>query len=257
MRVVLHFRVQWSIVFLAVLAVAGCSTTSHPPDARAFAAPTQLTARLLDPINIELRWRDNATDEAGYFVEYSPNANDEFVIIEALPPNSTRYRHERLLPQTRFVYRVRPFFGKPSNIAEVMTGKEGPQQPPHQDLLLDPPPSTGPKYSVMSTATADAAAPTDLTAVLIPPAGVKLQWKDHANDEDGYLLEIKPPWSPRFHASSFLDAGTMSLITYNLPHETKMQFRVRAFFYGKPSNVAEKTTGIDPTLGPGPWIKSQ
>src|SRR5262249_19692372 len=99
-------------------------------DASAFAVPTELTAILADPINIDLKWKDNAKDEAGYFVEYSPYANESFVIIEALGPNTTTFRHANLMPQTKFLYRVRPFFGVASNIAEVTTGKAGPQQAP-------------------------------------------------------------------------------------------------------------------------------
>jgi hypothetical protein len=237
---------------------AGCAAPSpQEANARAFAAPTHLTATLVDPLNIDLKWKDNATAEAGYFVEYSPEANGEFVIIDALPPNSTHYRHPRLLPQTRFVYRVRPYFGKSSNVAEIKTGKEAPQQDVAPELLNDPPPlPPASKQSLRSAATIAAAAPTDLVAFLIPPAGAKLRWVDHASDADGYLLEIKPEWESDFKVSSFLAATNSSLVSYNFPFESKFQLRVRAFFYGQPSNTAEQTTGVDPTLGPGPWKKS-
>jgi len=246
-------------VLLAAVLV-GCSSaprTGPEADARAFAAPTHLTATLVDPLDIDLRWKDNATAEAGYFVEYSPDANNEWVTIDALPRNTTRFRHPRLMPQTRFVYRVRPFFGKPSNVAVFTTGKEGPQQDPSPDLLNDPPPlPPESKKSLRSLATLAEAAPTDLTATLIPPAGVKLSWVDHARDADGYLLEIKPDWASEFKPSAFISAGTNSLISYNFPFESKFAIRVRAFVYGRPSNTAEQTTGIDPTLGPGAWIKT-
>jgi len=217
-------------------------------DAKAFAAPTDLTATLADPINIDLKWKNHATDAAGYFVEYSPNLNGEFDIIAALPPDATSYRHPNLMPQTRFLYRVLPFFGKASNVAEITTGKQGPQQNPSPDLAktVPPSPSHEVKKSVKSTLTAAEAAPTDLKATLIPPAGVKLEWKDHAKDEDGYLLEIKSGKNSDFEVSAFLNPGTTSLISYDFPFETTFYFRVRPFFYGKPSNLAEKTTGLSP-----------
>ena len=227
-------------------------------DAEAFAAPTKLSARLVDPINIDLKWKDNSTAAAGYFVEYSPEANNEFIIIEALPPKTTHYRHPHLLPQTRFVYRVRPYFGPASNTAEIRTGKEGPQQAPNPELLKESPAAeTENQKSIRSVQTVAEAAPTDLTATLVPPAGVRLQWKNHASDADGYLLEIKPEWGSEFKVSAFLSSNATSLVTYNFPFDTKFIFRVRPFFYGQPSNLAEQTTGNDATLGPGPWIKTE
>jgi len=250
-------------LILLVSGWAGCSTGPasrdiKTTDAKAFAAPTKLTATLASPIDIDLRWKDNATAEAGYFVEYSPNADKDYVIIEALPPNSTKYRHAHLLPQTRFVFRVRPFFGPVSNTAEITTGKEGPQQDPDPALTNAPPsiPEDA-KKSIRTMATFNQAAPTDLQATLIPPAGVILKWKNHAKDADGYLLEIKPAWGSEFKPSSFLETDSQVLVTYGFPFESKFTFRVRPFFYGQPTNLAEQTTGLDPTLGSEPWVQTE
>jgi hypothetical protein len=241
-----------ALLLAALFPFSGCATV-RPVTARApepgmpFAAATELTATLVDPVNITLSWQDNSSNEAGYFVEYSPNADGDFVIIEALPPNATRYRHVHLLPHTRFVYRVRPFFGEASNAAEFTTGKDSPQQ------TADPAPSLETESalqlaSLRSTKTITAAAPTNLLAVLVPPAGVKLQWHNHASDADGYVFEIKPPWDATFKVSGFLKPDTRSLVTYGFPFETRFAIRVRAFFYGPPSNVAEQTTGSDRSI---------
>jgi hypothetical protein len=253
-------RDVWCRFCMALLAafaagMTGCSTP--PSNETAFAAPTQLTATLADPIDIDLTWKDNATAEAGYFVEYNPEANGQFDIIAALPPNTTTYRHPHLLPRTRFVYRVVPFFGLASNAAGIKTGKENPQQSPNTSETPEVGlPKKTIKESIRSMKTFAAAAPTGLQATLIPPAGVKLNWTDHASDADGYLVEIKPGWSRDFKVSAFLPSGTTSLTTYGLPSETKFTFRVRAFFYGQPSNLAAQSTGGNLLSGPGPWIKS-
>ena len=88
---------------MLALVFSGCVTPPDPADinSRAFAAPTDLTATLLDPLNIQLQWKDHATAEAGYLVEYSPDANNEWAIIDVLPPNTTKFHHPRLLPHTR------------------------------------------------------------------------------------------------------------------------------------------------------------
>ena len=247
---------HFAILIFAAIVIAGCSTTPLS-DEKAFAAPTHLTATLATPIDIDLKWQDNASAAAGYFVEYSPEANNEFFIITALPPNATKYRHPHLLPHTRFVFRIVPFFGPVSGTAEIKTGKEGPPQPPTDaEAANTNSPEVGVKKSIRTMTTFAEAAPTDFRAVLIPPAGVKLDWVDHASDADGYVLEIKPEWGREFKVSAFFPPHTTTITTYNFPFDTKFTFRVRPFFYGQPSNVAEQTTGNDRTLGPGPWIKS-
>lgn len=247
----------FAFLIFAAVAIAGCSTTPLS-DGKAFAAPTHLTATLATPIDIDLKWQDNAANEAGYLVEYSPYANDEFDTITALPPNSTKYRHPNLMPHTRFVFRVRPFFGPTSNIAEIKTGRAGEQQSPTEAQIADTnSPAVGIKKSLRSMKTFAEAAPTDFRATLIPPAGAKLDWTDHASDADGYLLEIKPEWGSKFEASVLLPPHSTTLTTYHFPLDSKFTFRVRPFFYGQPSNLAEQTTGDDPSLGPGQWIKSE
>jgi len=237
-----------ALLVSAAAGLTGCSTPQS--NEKAFAPPTQLTTTLVDPIDIDLRWKDNATDAAGYFVEYSPEANNEFVIIAAQPPNATTYLHPHLLPRTRFVYRIVPFFGPASNTAEIKTGKKGAQQSPTPAEIADTnSPEAGIKKSIRSPATFAVAAPADLRATLIPPAGVKLDWIDHASDADGYLLEIKPEWSHYFKVSAVLPPHTTTLTSYGFPSDTKFTFRVRAFFYGQPSNLARQTTGEDTSSG--------
>jgi len=243
----------FGLAVIAAVVVTGCRTAPLS-DADAFAPPTGLTAKLATPLDIDLKWKDNAKNEAGYFVEYSPEANDDYVIIEALPPNSTSYRHPHLLPNTRFVFRIVPFFGRASEPGEIVTGKAGPQQNPPEgstNIVAD----DLPMVSLRSMATFAQAAPTDFKATLIPPAGAKLEWKNRANDADGILLEIRPPWSSQFIPSAFLNSNQTSQVTYNFPLETRFQLRVRPFFRGKPSNLAGQTTGNDPTMGGGRWMR--
>jgi hypothetical protein len=247
-----------------VAATPGCrapeSAQGNVPaiDGAADAAPTDLAAILATPLDIDLRWKDNATGEAGYFVEGyfggpESGTSTEFFIISALPPDTTVFRHRRLLPETTFVYRVRAFFGGVSNVAEVTTGKKGPQQapPPTASATREAVPSatTEIKKSLRSPSTAAEATPADLAATLIPPAGVRLEWKDRASDEDEYLVEIKPAGEAEFEVSAFLPGDATSMTSYDFPFETTFAFRVRAFFYGRASPVVSQTTGPDPSMG--------
>ena len=247
-----------------VLAVVGCGRPgpeAKPPVSQGpgpFAPPSQLTARLRESIHVDLSWQDNATHEAGYFVEgfYAGQGPDsqEFSVIDVLPPDATTFAHEKLLPETRFVYRVRPFFGKASNVAEVTTGRKGPPQ--MQAATSDPPPATV-QASIRSTESEALAAPADLRATLLPPAGIRLEWKDHARDEDQYLIEIRSDPAGGFRVSSFEPADTRTWTSYDFDAETTFAFRVRAFIYGEPSNVVETKTGPDPSMGAGEWKRVQ
>lgn len=254
MKTSLSFHPALALLSAAVF-LNGCAGV--PGDQKAFATPTRLTAKLATPLDIDLKWKDNAKMEAGYFVEYSPEANNEYVIIEALPPNSTTYRHPKLMPQTRFVFRVLPYFGPASGTAEIHTGKEGPQQPPDRSDVSKTNTASAVKKSIRSMATMAEGTPTGFKATLIPPAGARLEWVNHASDADGYLLEIKPEWGKEFKVSAFLDSNATSLVTYNFPFDSRFILRVRPFFYGRPSNTAEQTTGIDPTMPPGRWVPAR
>lgn len=222
----------------------------------AFAPPTDLVATLADPINIDLTWKNQATAAAGYCVEYKPSETDEFTHITTVGPHVTHYRHPNLIPHTRFIFRVRPYFGEASDAVEITTGKDGPQQPPSEDPTLlktknqkkiD---AAKDRVSLRSLATLMRAAPANFTAKLIPPAGVQMAWTDRARDADGYFVEIKSAGEAEFIPSAFLDPGTSSLVSYGFPFESKFFLRVRAIFYGSPSNTAEQTTGADPADEP-------
>jgi hypothetical protein len=230
------------LLVVAAFGITGCFAPSS--NETAFAAPTQLTATLAGPNDIDLKWKDNASGAAGNFVEYQPEADEKFIIITALPSNVTAYRHPHLLPRTRFVYRIVPFFGPASNTAEIKMEKEGTQQFSSSSQTPEAVPrEIKNKKSIRDIKTISAAAPTDLQATFMPPNGVTLKWNDHAGDADGYLVEIKPEWSHDFKVSAFLAPGTTSVTSYGFPAGTKFTFRVRAFFYGQPSNVAAQTTG--------------
>lgn len=71
-------------------------------------------------------------------------------------------------------------------------------------------------------------------------------WTDAAGDEEGYLLEVKPKAQPQFRVAAVIDPNVTSYELTTLPEEKDAWFRVRAFRYGAPSNVAHQTTGEDP-----------
>jgi hypothetical protein len=220
-----------------------------------------LTATLAGPVDIDLQWQNHATDAAAYLIEFTLTPPGPYTIVTAVPPDKNAFRHARLAPQTRFTYRVRALFGKPSNVVEVVTGRAPANLPPHTPLRMpepvlppnDPeaeeaPGNPGVERSVRDPRTADAAAPTDLTATLVTPVNVILRWKDNAQDEEGYVLEASRDARQGFFVLGLFPPDTTEFeIPDRLPAEAKCYYRVRAYF-SKASNRAVQTTGLDPRL---------
>lgn len=55
---------------------------------------------------VQLSWQDNATNEAGYRVEKSPNGIDTWTLVTTMPANITYASHFNASPNTLYYYRV-------------------------------------------------------------------------------------------------------------------------------------------------------
>jgi hypothetical protein len=222
--------------------LAGCSTSNGKTGSAkaAFASPGPLTATLTNGNNIILHWKNNATAAGGVWVEYT-QPDYEWIKLDAFPSdeNMTSYVHPDLASQTVYIYRILPFFGQPTGPVEIMTGITSSTN--LTDLRSGPIDSTNGiqpgerKYSIRKMPTFAMATPTDLTASLSSPTSVDLHWKDHASGEDGYFLEVSRHPDREFVPCALLPAKATSFRKTGLPPETKCYFRVRAFFYSKPS----------------------
>jgi hypothetical protein len=234
---------------------------------RIFAPPSDLVATMPDPYNLHLRWKNHATAEGGNLVEFqlhpegaplSAEEQKEFLILGFLGRKEDTFRHENLGSETVFSYRIRPYFGTCSEPASITTGSaaaaenepaepEGPLEEPREN-----PKTESTLKSIRAPSSFAAAAPIGLTLSLSSATHVVLRWEDHAANEDGYLVEISPHPDRDFQVCALLPPHTTSFRKIGLPPETKIYFRVRAFFYGPPSNLVTKTTGPEPKERPMP-----
>src|SRR2546423_909679 len=94
-----------------------------------------------------------------------------------------------------------------------------------------------------SAASPSGGAPTDLTATVKDANGIQFTWTDHASDEEGYLLEVRPAASPAFTVADVLDRDINSCGLVTLPNEKHAWYRVRPFYYGAQSNVVHASIG--------------
>lgn len=172
-----------SLVSVLVIA-AGCADEPTEP------APG-LTATLADPTNVVLSWPDDDPNAAGRIVEYTTDPNGEYTILQFVPPRQTSYRHPDLIPETRFQYRIRPFYGP---VSEMVTA--------------DGPGVSAPEGPVVPLRSGGrSAAPAGFQAKPAEDEMVHFAWADRSSDEDGFLVEIKKPGAAEFVPIEFVDPG--------------------------------------------------
>jgi len=208
-----------------------------------FTAPSGLTATVTNR-DVELHWKNNATAPGGNWIEFT-TPGDDYTKLDAAWTDVTGYLHPDVAPESKFIYHIKPFFGQPSAEVEIITGKAATNAPqleeegPLPDNVTE---TNTDQKSIHAVATFAAAAPDGLTAKLASPTSVELRWKDHASDEDGYLVELAAAGDKEFKLAALLPPNSTSFKKTQLPSELKCRFRVRAFFYGEPSNVASVNT---------------
>lgn len=206
--------------------------------------PILLTATMVDPIDIDLKWSTRIPDVDGYLVDFNFGSDRRFQILDIKYSNETTFHHPNLMPNTRFAYRIRPFFGKPSNVVSFSTGDASDEQSGNDGVRPGQiPASAGGTNSLRNPLTREKAAPTDLTVTRIGPRIADLNWKDNASDEDGYFLETSLGSDRDFHFFALLKTNTTSFRASLLPTNTTCYFRVRAYCEGSPSLAVELTTG--------------
>jgi hypothetical protein len=228
--------------FAVGFALTGRSAETDKANVAAFASPSGLVARLADHSNIDLWWKYTATAPGGAWVEFT-TPGDDFVKLDAVWPDVTTYHHPDVAPETRFVYRIHPFFGKPSKVVNVTTGHAA--KPTEEEGPLNESAktnSTNAQKSIRAVSTFDEAAPGNVSVTLSQPTSAVLRWEDRASDEDGYLVEVSADPEKDFKICALLPPNTTSFRKVELPAEMKCYFRVRAFFYGECSNTASVST---------------
>jgi hypothetical protein len=248
------------LLALILFALAGCS---HPHAAKAPNTHQNqergiaLSAALLSPIDVKLTWNDPGSNAAGYIVEYATDPKDEFTTLGFLPPDQHTFTHPRLMPETTWYYRVRAYYGPASNEVEValpdrLSDKEYAARFKRPEDYNWATPRTIPdsgsnvaKLSLRNSESAAKAAPADLKGTLVPKtvSGFLLTWSDRSNDEEGYLVEMKSDRDQAFGVRAFVPPGTNSFGYAFEPPERRGTLRVRAFYYGPLSNMAQARTG--------------
>jgi hypothetical protein len=213
-----------------------------------------LTATLISPIDVALEWKD-PLPSAGHIPEMALKPEGQFYILEFCPPGQTKYTHPNLMPETTFYYRVRPIYGPTTDAVTVSLPRNlsdaeyADRFHKPEDYSWDRPkviPDAAPtaKVSIRDAATAAAGAPTDLKATFVPAtvSGILLTWTNHSSDEEGFFLEEKADATSDFKVIATMAPKINSFGIGFRPPQRSGTFRIRAFYFGAPSNLEQKTT---------------
>jgi fibronectin type 3 domain-containing protein len=188
------------------------ATLTTPPG-----APTGLAVAGSTSTEVDLRWLDNSSTEAGFKIERSADGGRTFRQIDTVGAKVITYQDKDLAPGTAYQYRVRAFSATGdsaySNVVDAST------QP------TPPLPPTGLKVSVLSQ------------------TALQLNWTDASNNETAFELERSTDSGVRFLLLARLDANTRSYKDENLDPNTTYVYRIRAVNTAGNSPYSEEVTG--------------
>ena len=231
---------KYRFLLLAVL-LSACTAKTD--------SATELTVTLDTPLNATISWHDTTPNTAGHAVEFATDPNGEYTTLQFAPVEQTAYQHPDLIPDTTFYYRVRPYSGPTTEAREITLPPgeldDATQATDHGWMV----PTTVPGSTTTESLRAGGGTPTDFHATIMHANGIRFTWTDHANDEDGYLLEVKAVNTTTFTPVAVMDPNINSTGLITLPTEKTATYRVRAFYWGKTSNTAHVKSGPDPDAG--------
>jgi hypothetical protein len=232
----------------------GCSSLA--PDQHSHAREIQLTAAMPSKFDVILNWWDSSSNCAGHLVEFATEPHGEYTTLAFQPSDRTTFTHPRLVPDTTFYYRVRPYFGPASAPAEVnlpssLSDTEYTTRYAQPEDYSWGAPDTIPaqtsvdRNSIHDSKTFAAARPTNLKALIAPEtvSGIHLTWTDHDSDAEGYLIEMKADHESDYKVCAIVGTNINSFGWSLAPPQRQASFRVRAYYLGHASNLVSEKTG--------------
>ena len=180
------------------------------------AAPTKLTAEVVEKTNILLNWTDNSTKEDRYLIERK--SSGDFTVIDSVLANVSSYLDEGAELNTEYTYRI---------IAKTNNGESN--------------------YSNSASAQAKLTigTPTILELIVIDSTQIELNWVDNSDNETGFVIERKSTGDGDFVVLDTVAANVIKYISSGLRPATEYTFRVCAFGvdgHSDYTNVVKDTT---------------
>ena len=190
------------------------------------AAPSNLTATPVSSSRINLTWKDNSSNETGFYIQRTTNGFASYTEV-SLGANVSNYSDTGLAPATTYSYRVRARnstgYSAYSNTNSAAT------------LALLLPPAT----------------PSNLSGVGVSSSQIDLTWQDNASNEVQFSLDR----STNAFASSVqitLASNVTSYPDISLASGTTYSYRIRSWnsagYSGYSNTNSTRTLTIPPTI---------
>ena len=240
------------VLLLSLASAAACQGPPPAESAPPSAPATRLTGALVSPLRhsarMERRRRGGGRGRPGSSSS-PPNPTASTRSSSSCRPGRPGSSTRTSSPETTFHYRVRAYHGPAStpvsvSLPEVSGGGRRGGRP---DLGQPPRGGAARRWGPAPAARRPPcrARPRPIPERRSGPLPDPFTWTDHASDEDGFLLEARPEGSADFGVVAVLDPDVNSFGLFTLPGEKRAAYRVRAFYYGRPSNLVRQTTGLD------------
>jgi len=184
-----------------------------PIPAHAPAPPATPTAKVASATEIDLHWKDQSGNEAGFVVERRIGKTGPFTQLAVVGTGTVTYIDAALTSNTTYSYRVR---------ATNAAGESAPSA-----IVSATPPSIP-------------AAPSDAQVTLLRDNRVGLSWTDNATNETGYQVFRSIGSSPNYQPiSGKLPKNAHSFVDTKVSGGTAYHYHIQAFNAAGPSNYAD------------------
>lgn len=181
------------------------------------ATPTDLVGEVKEG-QIVLSWKDNATNEDGYRIHVSIGDFNNYALYKELPKDTTTFTDSNLnIPGSTFFFKVTAYNlnggdSTPSNEIMIRIKAANEEKPP--------------------------LGPSDLKIVQVFEKDVVLEWKDNADNEEGYKLERRKATDSKFMIAKELPRDMSAYRDEGLEPGTVYFYRVFAFNASGSSNTS-------------------
>lgn len=184
---------------------------SFTPPAGVPAAPTNLSFTSVNNTGMTLNWVDVASNESGYFIERSTNADTGYSRIGTFPANSTSYTATGLTPAVTYYWKVYAF--TEANFSTSLNG-------------------------LQTTTSIPPNPPTNLTFTNISMGSLTLNWLDNSGDEINFKIEQSGDGGSTYFDLVQLSPNTQTYTVTGLSQSTTYFWRIYAIGPGNISSAA-------------------
>lgn len=181
--------------------------------------PTNLRYTYISAAQVKLDWDDNSDNESGFKVEWRIGQNGTWNVYAWLSPNITAYTLSNLNTATKYYFRVRAY---------SYTG--------NADSLSNE----------ILVSTAIPLAPSEIKLTALSSSRVKIDWKDHSDNETGFRILRKASNGISYRPVAEVDRDISSYTDSNLSAGTKYFYKVAA--YSKAGSSESKAAEIKTNL---------